>query len=160
MITPITDALTAIGRLLTLYTMQSYFLGAKQKINTGNDNHNKDELAKSLCFVYHIHADNLSIFGWINLIHIKLMGLYFVDKSSQQTIQHNHNRQRMSQVSGLKYYFILTLISSRRRPVYWYGPTLIPAWISKYTHYKMMDEITQSVPELQQCNIWSLGIDK
>ena len=31
-------------------------------------------------------------------------------------------------------------------PFYWHGLTVIPAWISNYTHYKVLDEITCPFP--------------
>ena len=31
-------------------------------------------------------------------------------------------------------------------PFYWHELALIPAWVSKYTHYKVWDEITYSFP--------------
>ena len=39
-------------------------------------------------------------------------------------------------------------------PFYWHGLTLMPTWISNYTHYKVWDEITY--PFLN----WSFGMDK
>ena len=38
------------------------------------------------------------------------------------------------------------------------GPLLL-AWISNYMPSKVWDEIT-SIPKLQRCNRWSLGMDK
>ena len=32
--------------------------------------------------------------------------------------------------------------------------------ISNYIHYKVWDEITYSIPKLQQLHRWSLGMDK
>ena len=43
---------------------------------------------------------------------------------------------------------------------YEYGITLIPAWMNNYIHYKVWDEISFSIPKLQRCNRWSLGVDK
>ena len=49
---------------------------------------------------------------------------------------------------------------SNSGPFYWHGLTLIPARISNYIHYKLWGEITyKSIPKLQQCNRWSLGMD-
>ena len=43
---------------------------------------------------------------------------------------------------------------------YKHGVTLIPAWISNHMPSKMWDEITFSIPKLQRCNRWSLGMYK
>ena len=43
-------------------------------------------------------------------------------------------------------------------PFYWYGLTLIPIWISKYTHYKVWNEITR----MESFNInrnWGIYVD-
>ena len=38
--------------------------------------------------------------------------------------------------------------------------TLFPAWISNYIHYKMVNEITYSFPNLHRYNRWRLRMDK
>ena len=43
---------------------------------------------------------------------------------------------------------------------YWHGLTLIPAWISNYIHNNVWDKNYLSIPKLQRCNRWSLGMDK
>ena len=41
-------------------------------------------------------------------------------------------------------------------PFYWHGLTLIPAWISDYTHYNQWDEINYPFLNFNGC----LGMDK
>ena len=45
-------------------------------------------------------------------------------------------------------------------PLLQHGLTLIPAWISKYTHYVVWDEITYPFRKSQWRNRWSLEMDK
>ena len=40
------------------------------------------------------------------------------------------------------------------------GLTLIPAWICNNIHHKIWNENYLSIPKLQRCNRWSLGMDK
>ena len=40
-------------------------------------------------------------------------------------------------------------------PFYWHGLTLIPAWISNYTHYKVWDEITDTAPNF---NVYAVKV--
>ena len=50
----------------------------------------------------------------------------------------------------------MTILSMQQ--FYQHGLTLIPEWISNYTHYKVWNYL--SIPKLQQGNCWSLGMDK
>ena len=45
-------------------------------------------------------------------------------------------------------------------PFYQHGLTLIPAWISNYTHYDAWDEITYPFLNFNGLHRWSLGMDK
>ena len=50
-------------------------------------------------------------------------------------------------------------------PFYYHGLTLIPVWITNYTHYNMCDEsispfLNFNGSKLQRFNRWSLGMDK
>ena len=56
-------------------------------------------------------------------------------------------------------HFVRTFICRLSNPSqYQHGSTLMSAWISNHMPSKMWDAIT--IPKLQQCNRWSLRMDK
>ena len=44
-----------------------------------------------------------------------------------------------------------------QEPLYKHGLTLIPAWIIKYSHYKVWDEINYPFPNFNGCivDVWN-----